>query len=417
MIALALMAAPALAVDRERVLDNAVEYTTHTWTMTEENLTADCSSSYESQYSPGTWVGLPYDWGGYMTTETFDEQIAAGYGAGSHSWHGSLSCTAGLDCSGFLSMVWETGHYSTSTFDAVTDVISVSDLDRADGFNKAGSHCALFAYETAGGIPVFYEAAGTPDKVRINADSGWSYLNGYDAIRFEGIEDGASTGTADNPVEIDAFPFTDLRWTAGAASDVLDAYSCAPDTDESGPEVLYIFTAAEAGTLEVVVSDDSGVDIDIHVLTGPSEDACLARDDAEVSLTVGPGEVWLALDTYVGSREYPGPYLLTATFTGALGDPPADDDPGGDAGEDPGDEPGGDTGPADPDGGDTGADAGGDGPGGAAPPSSGASSFAWDREPMSGLGGCSAAPGVPGRVLILLALLCARRRSWRGHNE
>lgn len=321
-----LVALAAHAVDRETALDNAAAYAVHEWTMTSVNETASCSSEYASTYDPGTWRGLPYDWGGYMTIAEYDDQLASGYGAGSHSWHGILSCTAGLDCSGFVSKVWGIGHYSTSTFHNAATDISIGSVKRADAFNDAGSHMVLHTYETAAGAPVFYEASGGADKTRLNSTSGWSYLSGYQAIRSDTITDGPSSGTTLAPRDILAFPFEDFRWTAGAASDLIDSYSCAPDTDESGPEMLYRFVAATSGTLHVVVGDDSGVDVDVHVLTAPSGDACLARHDSEVSVEVGPGEVWIALDTYVGSREFPGPYVLNATFTGDVG-VPDDTDP------------------------------------------------------------------------------------------
>ena len=138
MSALLLLLLPqASAVTREEALDHAADYAIHSWTMATVNETADCSSSYESDYTPGTYMGVPYDWGGYVTIDEFDEQIAEGLGAGSHSWHGILSCTTGVDCSGYVSEVWETGHYATSTIDAVTTDISASALERGDALNDA----------------------------------------------------------------------------------------------------------------------------------------------------------------------------------------------------------------------------------------------------------------------------------------
>lgn len=324
MIAIAL----ALAIPRETVLDSAAAYAIHEWTSTEANTEASCTSGYTSDYSPGTHVGLPYDWGGYVTLSEFDAQIAAGYAAGSHSSDGILECSTGVDCSGYLSKIWGAGHYTTSSFSDITEDIAWDDIERADGINDPGSHCLLFTHLSEGGWPVFYEASGSGEKVRINSSGGWSYVSGYQPIRYEDIDDGPSTGTAGEPREITAFPFTDYRWTAGAASDSIDSYSCEPGLDESGPEVLYRFEAATAGRLEAVVSDESGVDIDIHVLSAPDGESCVARDDTEISVEVGPGEVWLSLDTYVGGQEYPGPYILTATFDGALGDPPEEDTAG-----------------------------------------------------------------------------------------
>jgi hypothetical protein len=338
MIGLALVAA-ALAIPREQVLDNAARYAAHVWRSSTSNQYAECyDGDYTSDYPPGEYTGLPYDWGGYVTLDEFDSQIADGYGAGSHSWHGILSCTTGVDCSGYVSMVWETSHYSTSTFDnGPTHEIGWADLSRGDAVNDAGSHVVLFAHESDAGWPVYYEASGSAEKVRLNTSGGWGYLDGYQPIRFDDIEDAGATGTRGAPRDITSFPFSDFRWTAGAASDVIDVYACAPDTDESGPEVLYRFEAETSGTLSLVVSDDDGVDVDIHVLTAPEGDACIARNDTTLSVEVGPGTVWIAVDTWVGSREYPGAYILTADFDGRLGeldDPtPYDtgsDDPAGD---------------------------------------------------------------------------------------
>lgn len=328
---IALLIGAAAAIPREEVLDNAALYASHVWTSSASNQDADAcyDGDYESDYPPGEYTGLPYDWGGYVTLAEFDDELDEGYGAGSHSWHGSLWCTTGVDCSGFVSMIWETDHYATSTFaDGPTHEIGWDELTRADAVNDAGSHVVLFAHETDAGWPVFYEAAGSASKVRINAASGWSYLDGYQPIRFDDIEEGTSSGTRGEPREITSFPYSDFRWTAGAASDVLDSYSCAPDTDESGPEVLYRFEAATRGLLEVVVSDDVGVDVDVHVLTAVDGEACLARDDTDVSVTVGPGTVWIAVDTWVGDQEYPGAYLLSATFDGTVGESVETDDTG-----------------------------------------------------------------------------------------
>lgn len=311
------LVALADAVTREDALQHAAEYATHEWTMTAVNETASCSDDYESDFTAGTWVGVPYDWGGWYTLDEFDAALAEGLGAGSHSWHGSLWCTAGVDCSGFVSQVWETDQkYGTATFHEVTHDIGVDELLRADALNDAGSHVVLFAYETAAGIPVHYEAGGDP--VLVDNDQGWSAFASYTPIRYDAIEDGPSTGTTSEPIAITAFPFRELRWTAGAASDVYQGYSCS-DADESGPEVVYRFETPTGGRLELVLSDDDDVDVDLHVLDAPSAAACVARADGELVLDLVPGAYWIVADTYVGSREFPGPYYLAATFDGEVG--------------------------------------------------------------------------------------------------
>ncbi len=321
------------AIDRESVLDNAAEFCTHEWTMSSQNQYASCSDDYVSDYTPGTtYRGIPYDWGGFVTTAEYDAYLAEGYGAGSHSWHGVLWCTVGVDCSGFVSQAWETDQkYGTATIYQVSHEISVSDLFRSDALNNSGSHIVLYAYDTAAGIPVHYEANG--ELVFTDVDQGWSSFSSYVPIRYDDISDGSETGTLDNPHEISDFPFEDLRWTAGATSDRFDSYSCDPDTDESGPEQIYHFEVATPGTLELRVSCDNSVDVDIHVLDGPRASDCLARDHTELSVDLEPGHHWIVADTWVGNYEYAGPYILTATFTGTLGD--SGQDPGYDTGEDP----------------------------------------------------------------------------------
>ena len=391
-----LLVASAGAIDREAVLDNAAEFATHTWTMSSANQYASCSSSYVCDYTPGTtYRGIPYDWGGWVTTSQYDEYIAAGYGAGSHSWHGVLSCTVGVDCSGFVSQAWETSQkYGTATFYQVSSDISTSSLKRGDALNKSSSHIVLFAYETPGGIPVHVEANG--ELVFTDVDQGWSSFSSYSAIRYDSISDGSETGTIASPIEIDAFPYEDLRWTMGAASDVFDSYSCAADTDESGPEQIYHLEVATGGTLALRVTCDNSVDVDIHVLDGPSSSDCLARDHTDLSIWLDPGEYWITADTWVGTYEYAGPYILTGSFTGTLGeaapdDDPGDDDPGDDTGMTQDDDPEDDDHPG----------LGGDDP--YPPPGM--------RVAFDDTGGrCSSAPAAPALWLGLLGLLGLRRR-------
>lgn len=399
MMALALLlAGGALAIDREAVLDNAAEFCTHPWTMSSSNQYASCSSDYVSDYSPGsTYRGIPYDWGGWVTTGEYDSLLAEGYGAGSHSWHGVLWCTAGVDCSGFVSQAWETNQkYGTATFYQVTHDISTSSLKRGDALNNSGSHIVLFAYETPAGVPVHYEANG--ELVFTDVDQGWSSFSSYSAIRYDDISDGAQTGTVSSPIEIDAFPYEDLRWTAGAASDEFDSYSCASDVDESGPEQIYHLEVATAGTLELRVTCDNSVDVDIHVLDGPSASDCLARDHTDLSIELQPGEYWIVADTWVGSYEYAGPYILTGSFTGTLGD--AGDDPPDDTGTDTPD----DTGPLDT--GDPLDDGPPDDPPGTTPPPG----IRVAMDDTAGGCGCSAGSASGGLWLGLLAPLGLRRR-------
>ena len=90
---------------------------------------------------------------------------------------------------------------------------------------------------------------------------------------------------------IEQFPYSDLRDWGGP--DQLDRYSRAPDTDESGPKCCT--PSAPKGTLRLTVSDDDGVDVDLHLLNGPT---AMIVDPTTVRLKwIEPGVYWISIDT------------------------------------------------------------------------------------------------------------------------
>lgn len=323
------MARDASALTREQVLEHAAAYAEHLWECSLDNtvLPANCDDEWICDWAPGTYVGLPYDWGGYKTIEEFDQDLVDGLGAGSHKWHGVLWCTTGLDCSGFVSQCWEAPHLSTSTMFVVAEEIDPDDILPADAYNKAGSHIVLWVGRADNGAPVFYEAAGNPvNKVRLNEGASWSYLSGYLPIRLSTLGDvpPLTEGTPDNPIEIHAFPFADDNNTILSPSKQWDAYSCAPDKREWGPEIVYHFFVAMGGDLTVSVTDPAGVDVDVHLLSAPDPDACLIRNDKTFTATLtGAGDYWIAADSWTDPQgtSYPGSYHLDVDFTAV---PPAD---------------------------------------------------------------------------------------------
>jgi len=127
-----------------------------------------------------------------------------------------------------------------------------------------------------------------------------------------------------NPIPIASLPFSDARDTSVSTSRARDSYGCAPDTDESGPELWYALTLTEVGVLTVTVDDVSGddVDVDVHLLTAADE-ACLGRDNTRLVQVVRAGEYRIVADTWVNGDgvEKAGPYTLTVTFQ-ALGSGP-----------------------------------------------------------------------------------------------
>lgn len=321
----------ASAITREEVLTRARAYSVHRWSSTAANQKATCSAAYQSLFPAGDYVGVAYDWGGYMSLRTFDEQIAAGYGAGSQESDGILDCTAGVDCSGFVSMAWATGHFTTSNLATTSTQITTTQLLPGDVMNQAGFHVAMFTHLLQSGEPAFIEAASY--NVHPNTYGGWSYVNGYVPRRFTGITGTAAAGnpigTTSNPIPIGSFPFTDARNTKDSTSSVLDACAAAPGTPQKGPEYVYVVDIAQPGTLSIAVSDDAATDVDVQLLDNLSTTGCKARNDSSLSATVGCGRYWIVVDTYGSNATKAGPYSLTVNLApsgqacGAVSGPPA----------------------------------------------------------------------------------------------
>ncbi len=317
-IALALSLQTAQAIPRQTVISRARAFATHPWRCTSANLTASCvPAGYQSDFIVGDHAGLPYDWGGFMTLHEFDTQIAEGYAAGSHSDDGVLSCTSGLDCSGYVSQCWRAGHNSTRTIPNISTEIAREDMVRGDAFNKAGSHVILFSHLKADGTPYMYESSGY--HVHPTFTKGWSYVNGYIPRRYNHIEDaprGEPLGSIDRPIDITNFPYSVRNRTTDAPSDHFDYCAAAPTVDETGPEQVYRVNLTSPGILTASVACDPNVDIDVHFYSSLSESSCFARHDTSITHAVDCGEYFIVADTYVSNgTELAGAYTLTVDFT------------------------------------------------------------------------------------------------------
>lgn len=309
--ALLLSTASASAISRQETITRARGFAYHPWSATSANMTATCSAAYRSYNQPGDYVGVAYDWGGYMSLLTYDQQIRAGYGAGSQETDGILACTAGLDCSGFVSMAWSTGHFTTSSMHQTSAQIPMADILPGDVFNKAGFHVAMFTHMNQNGQPSFIEALGY--NVHVNAYGGFSHVNGYLPRRHGAITDSAvgdPEGTLTNPIKIGALPYTDTRDTRLSSSRMLDGCSIAPGVSQKGPEYVYVIDVTQPGTLTASVQDDAATDVDVQILTQLETGSCVARNDATATAQVGCGRYYIVADTF-GTGTAAGPYTLS----------------------------------------------------------------------------------------------------------
>lgn len=316
---------PANAINRDQMISIAETYANHTWTSTWSNYTASCSGAYTSNfldiYGVGNHTGMAYDWGGFDTISGFDSKIDQGHGAGSHSNDGVLSCTTGVDCSGFVSRCWDLpSKKGTSTISSVSHQISPNEVLKGDAYNKANAHIRLWHYQAADGQPVIYESAGgSKRKAWHNTGITWSSFAGYVPIRYDGVTEGNGPvpGALTNPFVVDTYPHHHDYTTNVAGPSNFDVYSCAPTTGEYGPEIVYKLLLPGEGLLTASVTDGAGVDIDLHILTHKDPDTCLARDDKVVGpLALQSKKVWLIADTWSNSSgtTYPGAYSLDISF-------------------------------------------------------------------------------------------------------
>jgi hypothetical protein len=181
-------------VSREEMIATAKRVAAHKWKCRSVNLTAKCIKNYDSNWRENQEItGLPYGWGDLDTPETFEKKLAAGYAAGAHSRHGISSCTAGIDCSGFVALCWglKTHAYSTRNLRDIAGrprYIWFTDMQPGDALVKEGDHVVLFGGYNQDGTPNIYEASGSASRV-IYHKCPWSRFLNYYPLVYKGIRD------------------------------------------------------------------------------------------------------------------------------------------------------------------------------------------------------------------------------------
>ena len=193
----------AWSIHRDAIIANAEAYRTYSWVASDANLyNRTCPIACPVERSPWTvgWhTGVAYAWGGF----DFIEEVDCYSGCNSDRNYQSkldrgafvgdivtgcipdAGCTSGIDCSGFVSRVWEEGRYTTATLDQISSALPVSELLRGDIF-LGPSHVVLLTYFDAGGQPVYYEVTNSPPyKVWVDVHSGWPGVSGFTPRRYD----------------------------------------------------------------------------------------------------------------------------------------------------------------------------------------------------------------------------------------
>ena len=180
------------------------------------------------------------------------------------------------------------------------------------GHGLAGDGVHLNVYRPSGAAPCDFTSDGLEYGNNVR---NLLTMQALDRVRRTALADQAApdepgpqrtgSGTTDDPIRIDGFPFTDVRDTSTGGQSEFDFYDgCAPNTDESGPEFVYRVELSRRANLRAFVFDEGEVDIDLHVLESePTTGACIDRDHRSVSGSYSPGVYYFTLDSFVSDGD------------------------------------------------------------------------------------------------------------------
>lgn len=113
---------------------------------------------------------------------------------------------------------------------------------------------------------------------------------------------------------IRSLPFR-TRGDTRQGRNVYSRYSCAPNTNEGGPELVYTIDAPVAGVIAARVSNlPAGVDVDVHIVVG---DTCVSRGHWTASAYVPAGQHRIIVDSWVDAagRARAGAFDLEVGYT------------------------------------------------------------------------------------------------------
>lgn len=138
------------------------------------------------------------------------------------------------------------------------------------------------------------------------------------------------------PFVIDATPFYFAGTTVGAPAAVDEYLPCGAGIDESGGELVFSGSLGAPGRLFATVGDASGddIDVDVHILTAPNANSCVARAHIAAQADLEAGPYWVVVDSWTdsGGTTYAGAFSLAIVFEpsvpGGCTGSPADCTPG-----------------------------------------------------------------------------------------
>ena len=184
-------------VRRDRIIAIAEDYLTLYYYVGADNIKDSsvpegCAGSTCPDKKLGWKNGMKYCWGGADTTRQYLLRLTEGDVAG-NKWCSSPagtsydSCSAGTDCSGYVSNTWTSGRYATSNFMNVANYIEWDNLRMGDAILIPG-HIRLFdCYISGIDTMMVYESTssgGTWRVIHRSLSRSAGNFDGYTPIRY-----------------------------------------------------------------------------------------------------------------------------------------------------------------------------------------------------------------------------------------
>ncbi|MCX7719360.1 MAG: fibronectin type III domain-containing protein, partial [Candidatus Sumerlaeaceae bacterium] len=161
-LAFALMAqqgaAQVTAFARDQMFEIANEHLLLRWYCAPSNIYTGVANATCPYTTTGWKDGMAYKWGGYDTRDSYWLNVVINGGwAGDTNSAAIVNGTYGNDCSGYISRVWRSGRYTTSSFPSIAPEVGYTVIAPGDIMNYAASHVRMFERYTATNMTMQYE--------------------------------------------------------------------------------------------------------------------------------------------------------------------------------------------------------------------------------------------------------------------
>ncbi|OQW90936.1 MAG: hypothetical protein BWK78_05840 [Thiotrichaceae bacterium IS1] len=184
-------------ITRTQVIQNAKNYANASFSVGKTNVT---TGTYDKSIarnvisavtSSGNYTGAFYKWGGFNTIAEISTGLTNGKFAGDINAVGNSasSLAVGVDCSGFVSRIWElSSKRGTGNLPDLSTRITYNDLKPGDILNRSSDHVMVFSTRDSSGNYLVYESSATGWKVALNQRSA-AYVGSYTPYRYTKILD------------------------------------------------------------------------------------------------------------------------------------------------------------------------------------------------------------------------------------